>query len=115
MTKPKTPNPQPTSGTNYEIYLWPRSKNERMDKLYQGLHDLGWRYDSVRFEWYTPEDEVHQARGRMEWGPGSADPDFTWACIRPPRPANVDVQQEPIIEFNWIGGGGVRGYWEWVE
>lgn len=78
MTKKRTPNPQPTSGTNFSIYLWPRAKDPDHQRIYDTLHELGWRFDAVEGLWWTPEGEP-EAKGRLSY-----EPDFSEARITPP-------------------------------
>lgn len=88
MTKPRKPNPQPTSGTNYDLYVWPRSKTPQRNVLYERLHAIGWRYDNVFCEWYTPERWPVEGHGRLETAP-----DLSWARIQPP---SVIVDGQPV-------------------
>jgi hypothetical protein len=95
MTKPVT-HVEPTSGTNYQNYLWPRSKDPRKDALYLQLHDLSWRFDSHTSLFWTPEDwPLREAFGRLEY-----DADCTvWARIQPPS-SMIDgriVRAEPLL------------------
>lgn len=97
MTKPRDPNPQPTSDTNYSIYLWPRAKDPKRQRIYDWLHDHDWRYDATTGLFHTPESDPLQGVGTLETAP-----DCSWARIQPPsimsgptphrRPALLDLK-----------------------
>lgn len=110
MTKPREPHVEPTSGTNYSIYLWPRSKDPARDRIYQFLHDLGWRYDQFTSTFHTPETDTLQGFGRLETDRDCA----VWARIQPPsttRPhplptgetVDMPYRAEPILELDLTG------------
>lgn len=71
--------PEPTTGTRYDSFLAPRSKTPAKDALYGALFDAGWRFDQTTMTWHTPESDVLQGFGRLEY-----DPDLSWAFIQPP-------------------------------
>lgn len=94
MSRSKERNPQPTSGTPYDNYLWPRSKTPEKQALYDYLHDLAWRFDASYTRWHTPQDANLQGYGRLEWSV-----DFTWARIQPPNKPRSDVREQPILKL----------------
>lgn len=98
MSKVKPRNPQPTSGTPYDNYLWPRSKTPQKQALYDFLHELGWRYDAEHAHWHTPEAETLRGYGVLEWGVK-----FTWARIQPPNKPGSDVREAPILKLRGNG------------
>lgn len=101
MSKHRDANPQPTGGTPYDIYLWPRSKTQEKQRLYDFLRELGWRFDAVHMRWHTPEDRIAQSYGRLEWAT-----DFTWARVQPPNKRGFGgaaeiVRRDSILELVW--------------
>lgn len=97
-------NPQPTSATNYDSYVWPRSKTPAKDALYLLLHDLGWRYDAASVTFHTPEGQ------RPDLGTLEYDPDFAWARIQPPSQPDDTLdppwrRPDPLLELVRIDGG----------
>lgn len=79
MTNPKPFRPEPTEGTNRSTYLWPRSKVPEKQRIYDYLHDNGWRYDSESTLWFTPEAWPVEGHGRLEY-----EPDLMQFCVQPP-------------------------------
>lgn len=79
MTNPKPFRPEPTKGTNRSMYLWPRSKVPEKQRIYDYLHDHGWRYDAEATLWFTPEAWPTEGYGRLEY-----EPDHSQFCIQPP-------------------------------
>lgn len=100
MTKPPAPRPEPTTGTPYDIFLVPRSKTPVKNELYEHLLSLGWRFDTVRSQWHTPEGDRFQAAGRLEYAY-----DLSWARIQPPNAPDSTIRQEPIITFTRTNEG----------
>lgn len=111
MTKPRDPHVEPTTGSGYSIYLWPRSKNPKVDRIYAHLHDLGWRYDQFTSTFHTPETDTLQGFGRLEYDADASK----WARIQPPsvmRPhqlangesTEMPYRAEPILELDLSGG-----------
>lgn len=99
MTKMnKQRGPEPTSGTDYDSYLVPRSKTPAKNGIYAALLDLGWRFDSHTMEWWTPEDDDLQGRGRLSY-----DPDLTWARVVGPVRSDGTIPP-PLIELLRIDG-----------
>lgn len=94
MTKPRDPNPQPTSGTNYDSFLVPHSKTPAKQRIYDQLLELGWRYDAVEHFWWTPEASVLQGKGRLECAP-----DFSWARVQPVSTVvdGVALRAQPLL------------------
>lgn len=91
MTKPPVANPQPTSGTNYDSFLVPRSKTPAKQRFYDWLLEHGWRYSQATVEWFTPEGDVLQARGRFSY-----ETDYSRAWISPPNAGHA-VSPPPIL------------------
>jgi hypothetical protein len=91
VTKQRQPNPQPTPGKGSVIYLAPRSKEPRLDALYEHLIDIGWRFDTVTTTWWTPVGEPEQF-GRLEYVP-----EYTEAWIQPP--SRNQIRPKPIAHF----------------
>jgi hypothetical protein len=87
--------PEPSEGTKYDSYLWPRSKTPDKDMLYAFLREIDWRYDTRTVTWHTPEGQPHTF-GRLEYSP-----DFTWAVIVPPTRIidDVPMRSEPILKL----------------
>jgi hypothetical protein len=96
MTRAKPRNPQPTTGTPYDSYLYPRSKTPEKQALYDLLHQMSWRFDANHSNWHTPETEA-PGSGRLEWAL-----DFTWARIQPPNKPGSDVRREPILKLRRV-------------
>lgn len=110
MTKSRPPHIEPTSGTNYSIYLWPRSKNAAKQRIYDFLHDAGWRYDHNTGLFHTPETSVLQGSGRLEHDLTATE----WAQIQPPStmgPAKINghhfdsvpLRAQPILVLDLTG------------
>lgn len=95
--KTTTPNPQPTSDTNYQSYVWPRSKNPNIQRIYDALHTRRWRYDASTATWWTPEGEP-EAFGRLEHDAEAA----VWArVVRPSTILDaVPVRGDIILTLN---------------
>jgi hypothetical protein len=106
MTKTETPRPEPTTGTDYDSYLAPRSKTPAKQALYDYLFDQGWRFDTVQTRWHTPEDRTMQASGRLEYSPHLA-----WATIQPPNQPGSMRREQPIARFSQ----GADGAWRTEE
>lgn len=100
MTKATAPHPEPTAGTNYDIFLVPHSKTPAKNTLYAALLDADWRFDAHYSLWHTPEASTFQAFGRLEY-----DPDLTWARVQPPNPNRGDQRAEPILTM-WRAASG---------
>lgn len=94
MTNTVAPHPEPTTGTNYDIFLVPHSKTPTKNALYAALLEAGWRYDAHYGHWHTPEAQTFQAFGRLEY-----DPDVTWAFIQPPNPPGSMRRAAPIARL----------------
>jgi hypothetical protein len=92
----RTPNPQPTSNTNYSIYLWPRAKDPALQRIYDYLHEIGWRFDAGPMHWHTPEGDSLQGFGRLEHAT-----DCSWARIQPPSVVRdgMPYRSEPLLEL----------------
>jgi hypothetical protein len=104
VTKPLTPNPQPTLGDGYDTYLIPRSKTSpAKNRLYDTLLTLGWRFDARTALWHTPADAAPKF-GRLEYDEG-----LTWARIQGPNAEGSDVRGPTLLALRQIIGG------RWVE
>jgi hypothetical protein len=102
MTNLRPPRPEPSTGTNYDTFLIPRSKTPEKNGIYDLLLELGWRFEPAYALWYTPESETYEAAGRLEYAP-----DYSWATIQPPnRPGSMD-REEPLIRL-------IRTAWGWM-
>lgn len=95
MTKRRGYNPQPTSGTNYDSYYWPRSKTPEKQRIYDVLADLGWRFDSHFGLWFTPEGQP-EAYGLLEY-----EVDFSEFRIQPPSiiREGIPYRATPILVY----------------
>lgn len=103
MTKPLIPRPEPSTGTNYDSYLAPRSKTPAKDALYLFLIEQGYRFDAVLKHWHTPEADTHQAFGRLEHAG-----DLTWARLQSPNAPGSDVRPFPFATFTRTEEGWAR-------
>lgn len=91
-------NIEPTTGSDYDNYLWPHSKLPEKEELYAKLRELGWRYNAATAEFHTPQDNQLQGRGRLEW-----DPKFTWARIVGPRQGKL-TRPDPLLSLVRVAG-----------
>ena len=80
MTKAREPRPEPTQGSDYDSYYWPRSKTPEKQALYDFLAGINWRFDTVQCRWHTPEALPLQGSGRLEYAN-----DLSWAQVQPPN------------------------------
>lgn len=87
-----------------DTYLVPRSHTPAKDDLYRTLLTLGWRYDSKRVVWLTPEAQSLQGFGALEYAP-----DLRWARIQPP--SRDGVRPEPLIRLERLAEGWAVGWW----
>ena len=97
MTKTPESNPQPTSTAPQTIYMWPRSADPRRAVVYEWLHDNGWRYCNNRGEWWTPENETHQARARLNWTLDHDNDD----AISSARLVGPSTKAEAVPDWAW--------------
>lgn len=101
MTKQRAPRPEPTTGTDYDTYLSPHSKTPEKEALLNLLRLLGWRFDTTRTEWHTPEHWTHQAHGRLEY-----DTAYRWARIQPESRDGIRAQSILELRRTALGWNG---------